>query len=94
MSEAKHTPLPWTFQENRSGMISNDVIGSDRNTVACYVGSANAAFIVKACNSHYELLQILRSVLLEPNVSEQFKSYVETAIAKAEGAEITSEEMK
>lgn len=87
MIQTNHTPLPWTFQENRSGMISNDVIGHDRNTVACYVGSKNAAFIVKACNAHYELLSAITFILSDLNskLDYEAREILLAAIAKAEG---------
>jgi hypothetical protein len=60
---------------------------------------SNAAFIVTACNSHYELLEAIKKIM---TISSHMKSdragdinkIAAAAYAKAEGAEITSEEMK
>ncbi len=66
MTEVKHTPLPWiTAGRNGAG---DHIHGNDGEVAWCrtYVGipsetiKANAEFIVRACNSHYELLDAAR----------------------------------
>jgi len=93
--EHKHTPLPWIFQENRSGMISNDVVPeSGGNTIAAYTGKEDAAFIVKACNVYYEneaikaeLLAALE-VCIDMRKNPEGVSYqaAKSALAKADAA--------
>lgn len=60
-----HAPLPWTLKHNpRSPTLSSDnypVTAADGKLIVIVGGStartaANAAFIVRACNHHYELL--------------------------------------
>jgi len=68
MSEQKHTPLPWKIGLNPEveGM-EIDIYGADRlrictfpfstgDEVADSVTEEDAEFIVRACNSHYDLL--------------------------------------
>jgi hypothetical protein len=69
VSNPAHTPLPWKPSDSGTGIWSageplgkNKIIGicscdavsrpKDENT-------ANTAFIIRACNSHYELLKAL-----------------------------------
>lgn len=64
----KHTPTPWEYIEKSDNLNSYIIItktiagetiaycggcGKDRN-------EANAKFIVKCCNNHYELIKALR----------------------------------
>lgn len=56
---AKHTPLPVRA-------INDAVITPDRQLIClCYgeQANANAEFIVRACNSHYELLDAAKDAL-------------------------------
>ena len=58
-SDLKHTPLPW-----RAGDAGQTVFGPPNGnpspqTIAPYLSRGNVAFIVRACNSHYELLETL-----------------------------------
>lgn len=86
MSEAKHTPLPWGVERTRIcnwiGTLRVDakidllVCGLDREGLkpeAEALSDANADFITRACNSHYELLSALRKLKLEVEsaISEQ-----------------------
>lgn len=58
-----HTPLPW--ERELGGKRGAWIQGTDGNWSALSCGqtdaeaSANAEFIVRACNSHYELLEAL-----------------------------------
>ena len=62
MNEIKHTPLPWVVTAD--GMIfhesANDLLA---DTFPMLEGDqmANAEFIVRACNAHYEMLEALRN---------------------------------
>ena len=95
---AKHTPGPWEIRDNQE-IIVREGGGTVRLIAQCHAGhsperSANAAYIVRACNSHEELLQALK-VLLD-HTEEQYphfesirgindKEKARAAIANAEG---------
>ena len=53
-----HTALPW---HNYGGIGS--VYRADGEPVAEYTSPSDAAFIVRACNSHYELLAALEDLV-------------------------------
>ena len=61
MTDDTHTPLPWIARYG-------DIVGAKRNderlypNVAWDLDHADATLIVRACNSHYELLAELESV--------------------------------
>lgn len=106
-----HTPLPWRLgSTKKDGMafsreIETSLMGH------CTVGhtvapssseamieraEANAAFIVRACNSHYELLEALKQVMgwignWHPNFADDEEwltvaaPQIKAAIGKAEG---------
>lgn len=106
MSEdKKHTPLPYRVYQEKEGepvwvtsdegrkdiCVSPDFSSDDSD-------KANAEFIVRACNSHYELLTIAREFLCERNTRQDAHfartgkqkpslkaeiAFIEAAIAKA-----------
>lgn len=64
-SPRRHAPVPWTLKHNpRSRTLSSDnypIESADLKRIVIVYGSsaeaaANAAFIVHACNHHYDLL--------------------------------------
>ena len=71
MTNQKHTALPWKVQEQKFEIESEDSTNFETTysvsptidkLADCYglaEQKANAEFIVKACNSHYELLEAL-----------------------------------
>ena len=65
-----------------------EVISKERETIAVIPqqedGTANAAFIVKACNNHYQLLKLLTTAydLVEESISDT-KQYDYEARAKS-----------
>lgn len=92
MSEAKHTPLPWKV-ENGAGRGAW-IMGADEGWSALVCGNndetaiANKAFILRACNSHYELLEACRLLIGADGEGMLFSERVNKArlaIAKAEG---------
>lgn len=97
MTQAKHTPLPWTAEgmaiDRKQFEIANTFGGSqdmDGNTIGDAVARENAAFIVRAVNSHYELLGCLKSIImvLPPETRAEIQGHIDSAcdaIAKAEG---------
>lgn len=66
--QAQHTPLPWK-QHTGNGKTYANVRGADDRWVAdCGsrsddIAQANAAFIVRACNCHDDLLAALQNAL-------------------------------
>lgn len=114
MTQAKHTPLPWKVQ-NGGGTNTELLIVADKGQYVPHFNGqavaallmygetrpheANAAFIVCACNLHYELLEALKLLLkwegtstlngigieCETDELEEAKSRAAAAIAKAEG---------
>ena len=69
MTQQAHTPLPW---HNDCFQIKSEATGDNINHTGfgCLPinrsseAEANAAFIVRACNNHYELLETLQDVFL------------------------------
>lgn len=72
-TQPKHTPTPWKAieHENKNAFEGNIVITpNDMNDAVCTVWTcdteeetqANAAFIVRACNSHAALVEALEDL--------------------------------
>ena len=82
MSESKHTPLPWDVQNkgnlhgvNARHEVVEGVNNGEKNlpTIARMPdlserSYANAAFIVRCCNCHDELVGALKSVIQDMNI--------------------------
>jgi hypothetical protein len=109
MSEPKHTPIPWRIgyynaQKCTIGIVVDTDAGEDVVAEVCHhdgylpgeFGEANAAFIVRACNSHDALLAACRRLLdvideygLHDHAGEDIgdveTSAARAAIAEAEG---------
>lgn len=104
MKGIQHTPLPWTCH---SGMVWKPDETEDGYPIA-YMDratektrpterDANAEFIVRVCNSHYEMLNALKDGLkfldslpadertTQVQNRKAFKKMLNKAIAKAEG---------
>ena len=94
-----HTPLPWAAQPLETGDDAGvSIIGSDLGGLVCAslpwpseIDSgdysrveSNAAFIVRACNSHYQLVEALRA-LLEDAHPEAYPD-ARAALSQAGGA--------
>lgn len=75
-----HTALPWEAQPlETEGDVGVSIVGSDLGGLVCAAlpwpteidsedysrVEANAAFIVRACNSHYQLVSALREAIEE-----------------------------
>jgi len=66
----KHTPTPWKIVHGEypcEGMIEIDTATDRVAKVFCddstdYVGLGNAEFIVRACNSYYDLVSALEKI--------------------------------
>ncbi len=63
-----HTPTPWTYRQRTTTddlfvIEGENGYGVGRTFSFFDVDQANAAFIVKACNSHDKLVEALREML-------------------------------
>lgn len=95
----KHTPLPWHYEADRIWQI-----GDEYTTPVVYIDThkpeqnkANGQFIVRACNSHYELLaaakkalEFMENIQFNDTLTEHEQAVfdaAQAAIKKAKGAE-------
>lgn len=91
MTQAKHTPGPYSYRPNGIGYFN---IMADGMIVAASVAlETDAAFIVRACNSHDELVEALESLVRQQedvfkggSVNADLKPAY-AALAKAEGGQ-------
>jgi len=100
--EAKHSPLPWEARPSSNkgnGTAWRDIVSTGAAFAPCYVGEAidaNAELIVRAVNSHAELVAALRETkvwmedcMMDRGVkglpSRTAYDRVVAALAKAEG---------
>jgi len=99
-TEVKHTPEPWEINDyiNKSICVKfwinakncNDTIIEIKSYDNIKKAKANANFIIKACNSHYELLEACKSALNYIN-GDGYKNTIpklQQAINKVEGKDI------
>ena len=65
MNAEIHTPLPWhCVKARRQHFIYADkdvLVGTVMQQFQKGVNAANAAFIIRACNHHYELTRLVRA---------------------------------
>lgn len=96
----KHTPGPWSFNPKYKSVIdqTNTVLQVSGFSIPCgyvpdeHIGYANAKFIVRACNAHYDLLAACKQALASavphpvehPTMTAAW-AVLREAIAKAEG---------
>lgn len=93
MTEIKHTPLPWHYIEEWRGIYDSPDIRGAQVRIAEIANTpdykANAEFIVRACNSHYELVEALESAnftyLGDQYVAVINPDVVKQALNKAKG---------
>lgn len=84
-----HTPLPWKA-ENGAGRGAW-IMGADEGWSALVCGNndetaiANKDFIVRACNSHYDILDCLKEARKHLDNADIDLAYIDEVIAKAEG---------
>lgn len=93
---ATYSPLPWKVSERSAFDIKHTGIVDDYDRVVCRMDfldeeQANAAYIVRAVNSHAELLEALKQLANITNrhgknlVINQIVNQAWDAISKAEG---------
>ena len=96
MSNAKHTPIPWRIERQSNGLyaVCADLAkrhgGSTPFSLATDIRVANAEFIVRACNSHADLLEACKDLVIaaeETGYAGLALARAKAAIAKAEGRE-------
>jgi len=65
MTKTKHTPTPWEIKEGWSGHIFGPNHEMISRAMDCRKSSAqeNAAFIVRAVNSHEALLEVAKDLV-------------------------------
>ena len=62
MSETAHTPLPWhIFDGHVIASKNNGTVAFAYGSMADTRGETNAAFIVKACNAHHDLVEAVKA---------------------------------
>lgn len=109
-TKTKHGPLPWRLETSWDGFTIVDkigeidgIIGQAGNYDVPCIQKDNAEFIVKACNSHYDLLEVcklvkdwfepmfehaVRSTFLEHSEEFEILEKARAAITKAEGKDL------
>lgn len=91
----KHTPLPWFYEQvHKEGYfkITRDD-GEDTHKVASGLSQSDAAFIVRACNSHYDLIAALEGLtswcegyeIAENPIALKYIEKARAALSKAKG---------
>jgi hypothetical protein len=88
MSNDKHTPLPWVANGRYIGTPNHlsyvgEVRDENGNWSDTVKSRGDAAFIVRACNSHYELLDCLKEARRHINGADIDLGYIDEVIAKA-----------
>lgn len=85
-----HVDLAQISKEMYKGRLQVAVVDGDRVVATTFESEEEAAFIVRACNSHYEMLNALDLVaksIADPNgTSSDFEDVIFKAITKAKGA--------
>ena len=93
MSNAKHTPIPWRIERQSNGLhaVCADLAkrhgGSTPFSLATDIRVANAEFIVRACNSHADLLEACKRVVSELDGDPHragLVAYIAKQVAKTE----------
>ena len=109
MTESKHTPGPWKViggtcifagADDETRLLAHTEEADEFEVVGFWETRANAAFIVRACNVHDELLEALQAILddyfawlesdytpafTERFLESQLYKQVSSALAKARG---------
>jgi len=78
MNTATHTPTPYRVYASRR------IMGPDSTYVGSATSEENAAFIVRACNAHDELVAALRNIAeYAEHDGTQVAAMASAALAKA-----------
>jgi hypothetical protein len=103
MSETRHTPTPWetSYRERSNGSYGQDIYDSNGATIATcewysvptptgFVTNrtANAEFIVRAVNSHTDLLALVKeaSEIMNITYAGNFPAGIESFLVRAHAA--------
>ena len=88
MAETTHSPLPWNVVAWATG--EHFVVDEFGANVLNRSGSLaeNAAFIVRACNSHQQLVDALKGMLDQPETPDAYAAMIE----RAQAALVTAQE--
>jgi hypothetical protein len=93
MGEVKHTALPWSCAPDNEKRPKDDwVLMCEEGMLGALLSKENAAFIVRACNSHYDLVEAAEAALslISDDGKQGGKNWtmraLKDAIAKAKGA--------
>lgn len=85
----QHTPTPWTYENHEIWGASKNIaeIHESKSIFSAGEAQANAAFIVRAVNSHEDLLKAAKMALscMSPDDNDITAQSLRNAIAKAEG---------
>lgn len=81
----KHTDLPW--RKGKGGDNTYLIISPEGGWISKGHGEANAAFIVKAVNNHYQLLEALKEINRLTYLNDNARDVYVKAIKQAEEEE-------
>lgn len=86
MANIKHTPLPWRVRDDGKSWA---IIGAEPSWIGDidkrnHNAATNAEFIIRACNSHYELMEALKTIE-KMSCEIGTKIFILELIAKMEG---------
>jgi len=98
MDNAKHTALPWKWDNDHNEDPIRLISGKDTIVLEAWglycddlgldLDKANAEYIVRACNSHEELVEVAKLVQYEHKVgmfTASTRDKLDKAISHAEG---------
>lgn len=80
--KVKHTPTPWALDslDGPNTLLAYRTSGeSFTMAVLSELSSEDASFIVRACNSHYDLLKALRLMIHDP---KEYMQWAKEVISK------------
>ena len=94
MNESKFSPMPWTTYQLSSK--SSGIEGQDTTTIVPFATNADAALIVRAVNSHADLVAALQAIVAEIDgpdrpystdsyLPRKFVEQARAALARAKG---------
>lgn len=89
----RHTKLPWKVEKISPKSEYTNIIDEDGEEICSMdyrdytnIDQGNAEFIVKACNSHYELLEVAKELLFNSDNDGYWATNIELLRNKAREA--------